>query len=83
MRRCCLAEALSIEVVSTPAPPAPPLTARESLTDVGDIGFVNFLLDSGSSGALITSELRETLGLTPLDGQVGREERGEVVGFGG
>ncbi len=40
---------------------------------------MNFLLDSGSSGALITSELRETLGLTPLDGQVGRKE-GRVGG---
>ncbi|GIM03551.1 hypothetical protein Vretimale_8301 [Volvox reticuliferus] len=38
--------------------------------DVEDVGFVNFLLDSGSSGALITAELRESLGLSPSDGQV-------------
>ncbi|EFJ46891.1 hypothetical protein VOLCADRAFT_92653 [Volvox carteri f. nagariensis] len=38
--------------------------------DVEDVGFVNFLLDSGSSGALITAELRERLGLSPSDGQV-------------
>lgn len=31
---------------------------------------MNFLLDSGSSGALITGELRDVLGLSPTDGQV-------------
>ncbi|EFJ46890.1 hypothetical protein VOLCADRAFT_92651 [Volvox carteri f. nagariensis] len=41
----------------------------QAWTNVEDVGFVNFLLDSGSSGALITAELRERLGLSPSDGQ--------------
>ncbi|KAG2498190.1 hypothetical protein HYH03_003944 [Edaphochlamys debaryana] len=63
------------QVVSMPLRKTPrsPRAVKSFLVvpvDVGDVGFVNFLLDSGSSGALITAELREQLGLSPSDGQV-------------
>lgn len=38
--------------------------------DVDTVGFVNFVLDSGTSGALIFPELREALGHSPVDGDV-------------
>lgn len=65
-------QAVSFPLRKTPRNPRAGKSFFVVPIDVGDIGFVNFLLDSGSSGALITSELRETLGLTPLDGQAVR-----------
>lgn len=38
---------------------------------VADIGFVDFLLDTASSGCLITSEMRELLGMSPVRSAMG------------
>ncbi|GIL55136.1 hypothetical protein Vafri_10743 [Volvox africanus] len=63
-------QVVSYPLRKTPRSPRAVKSFLVAPIDVEDVGFVNFLLDSGSSGALITAELRESLGLSPLDGQV-------------
>lgn len=36
--------------------------------DIEGLGFRNFLLDSGTSGVLVTPALRDALGISPSDG---------------
>lgn len=38
------------------------------LLDVDGLGFRNFLVDSGTSGVLVTPALRDALGISPYDG---------------
>ena len=42
--------------------------------DVEGVGFADFIIDSGSSGTLITAELRDQLGVAATDGQVGARQ---------
>ncbi|KXZ54893.1 hypothetical protein GPECTOR_4g965 [Gonium pectorale] len=63
-------EVVSFPLRKTPRSPRAIKSFLVAPIDVEDVGFVNFLLDSGSSGALITTALRESLGLSPSDGQV-------------
>ncbi|GFR52480.1 hypothetical protein Agub_g15050 [Astrephomene gubernaculifera] len=64
------AQVVSYPLRKTPRSPRAAKSFLVAPIDVEDVGFVNFLLDSGSSGALITGEMRERLGLSPSDGQV-------------
>ncbi|PNW71912.1 hypothetical protein CHLRE_16g668050v5 [Chlamydomonas reinhardtii] len=63
-------QVVSFPLRKTPRSPRAIKSFLVAPIDVEDVGFVNFLLDSGSSGALITGELRDVLGLSPTDGQV-------------
>jgi hypothetical protein len=37
--------------------------------DVDGVGFYEFLIDSGSSGILVTADLRSKLGVSPTSGR--------------
>ncbi|KAG2435840.1 hypothetical protein HXX76_007035 [Chlamydomonas incerta] len=63
-------QVVSFPLRKTPRSPRAIKSFLVAPIDVEDVGFVNFLLDSGSSGALITGELRDVLGHSPTDGQV-------------